>query len=52
VHDADNKLDVSGAEALAPALKEMEMLEKLSLHSEFVIGRVLIAEGVQRYMTP
>jgi len=52
VHDADNNLGVAGAEVLAPALKQMNMLKEFSLNGEFVIGRVLIGEGVQRCTIP
>ena len=49
MHWPDNRIGVAGAEALAPALKEMTALKELNLSSEFVIGRVVVSERIQRY---
>ena len=46
MHWPDNGIGVAGAEALAPALKEMTALEELYLNGEFVIGQVVVIEGV------
>ena len=49
MHWPDNNIGAAGAEALAPALKEMAALEKLNLDGEFVIGWVVVSERIQRY---
>ena len=49
VHAPGNKLGAAGAEALAPALKEMKTLQKLNLGSKLVIAWGVIGEGVQAY---
>ena len=46
MHWPGNDIRVAGAEALAPALKEMTALEELHLWGEFVIGRVVVVECV------
>ena len=46
MHWPGNLIGVAGAEALVPALKEMTALEELILWGEFVIGRVVVVEGV------
>ena len=54
MHWPDNSIGVAGAEALAPALKEMTALKELDLRSEFAIGWVVVSASVQRYtdLTP
>ena len=49
MHWPDNDIGAAGAEALAPALKEMTALEELNLRCEFVIGWVVVSERIQRY---
>ena len=46
MHWPDNGIGVAGAEALAPALKEMTALEELNLYSEFIIVWVVVIECV------
>ena len=49
MHWPGNGIGDAGAEALAPALKEMTALKELNLSGEFVIGWVVVSERIQRY---
>ena len=46
MHWPDNGIGDAGAEALAPALKEMTALEELNLYGEFAVVWVVVIECV------